>query len=244
MNKSMELTVRRQNATKLVEDFNLNKDREFFSDPENRLEFIVQLTSQDFEDLLRHINARMRGFEPRNKDNQQDKGGYLPMLGTPSEAEKPEALMAGFDTIKTYLAESCDSPEEKIRGVAMAIEALIIWVHPFNDGNGRTSRFIASFIQNGTIDMDQLIAETTSHRARPNYYDERLRVDEYNTCQGVDLVLTDEEEAELEKTKMPVAEGISLSLESLLKNKRIQERIKTKAESYRKYMEERALRKK
>lgn len=234
-----ELTPSRiEKATQLIEDFQLTQDAEFFSEPDSRIAFLESLSVDDFINIALHANARVRGFEPREQANTQDKGGYLPLLGTPTEAEKPEAFKAGFDTIKSYLTKSKDTPEAKLKGAAMAVEALIIWVHPFNDGNGRTSRFLAKFIEDGTTDTEQLIAETADKNKRLRIYDGTLRFDQYNVCNGLDLILDDNEEAELLKTKVPVAEGISKSLKRLMENPKYQAKVDAKTHKFKQIRKE------
>ena len=228
---------RLQDATQLVEDFNLVEDAEYFADPANRVAFLQSLTTDEFTGIAQHINARMRGFEPREQTNAHDRGGTLLMLGTPSTEEKPEAFRAGFETIKTYLDESSDTPSKKLKSAAMATEALIIWVHPFNDGNGRTSRFLGKFIEDGTTDTEQLIAETADKNNRLRIYDGELRVDQYNIYKDLDVLLDEDEEAALEKTKMPVAEGISLSLKRLMENQAVQGEVEAKTEKLRAKLE-------
>lgn len=237
MNSQESTPDRIVQATQLVEDLHLTQDAEFFSEPVNRIAFLESLTADDFIGIAQHVNARVRGFEPHEQANSQDKGGYLPLLGTPAETEKPEAFRVGFDTIKSYLAESSDTPEAKLKGAAMAAEALIIWVHPFNDGNGRTSRFLGKFIEDGTTDIDQLIMETADKNNRLRMYDGTLRVDQFNVCNGLDLLLDDDEEAELLKSKMPVADGISLSLKRLLEDPAYQEKVENKTREFKQTQE-------
>ncbi|HVX24491.1 MAG TPA: Fic family protein [Candidatus Saccharimonadales bacterium] len=219
-------------ATQLVEDFNLHEDAEIFADPSNRVEFLTSLNAEDFFDISQHVNARVRGFEPRDKVTANEEGGYLPALGTPEASEKRQAFTAGFDTIKDYLLTSTDDPEQKVKGAAMAAEALIIWVHPFNDGNGRTSRFLGKFIEDGTTDTDQLIAETADKNNRLRMYKENLRVDKANVYKGIDVVLDDDEEEELKATEMPVSEGISRSLKRLLEDKTVQAKVEAQTARY------------
>ena len=250
MKTEAEILEREKDATELVSDFNLEEDREFFVDPANRFEFIGSLSVQEFEDLLDHINARVRGFDPRIRANSQDKGSHLFMAYTAPEKDKRTALNLGFKTIKDYIENSEDSPEEKAISVALAIEALIIWVHPFDDGNGRTSRFLGEFMQNGTVDIDQLIAATSYKLNRPHYYSMRYRVDRqtrYYGIEGPKGLFSGLEEADIEAWEAAkikefgleeanklrseedveklIQTGIILSLRLLLKNKDIQNRI-------------------
>ncbi|MCA9309017.1 Fic family protein [Candidatus Saccharibacteria bacterium] len=219
-------------ATELVTDFDLETDAEFFTEPQNRLDFISSLDADEFADLARHINARMRGYEPREKTTIHEKGGFLPLEATPKAKEKPESLEAGFNAIKEYLDNSADSVEEKTRGVGMAVEALIIWVHPYNDGNGRTSRFLAKFIEDGTTDIDELITETASNDSRQRIYNGTLRVDQWNLVKDADLIMDDDELESYRVTEMPVAEGIAKSLKRLLENKAYQDKVDVQTERY------------
>lgn len=212
-------------AEKLVKDLELDKDAEYFADPENRLQFFESIDFDEFFDLAQHVNARMRGLEPREGGNHQDQGAYLPMLATPLAVEKRPAFEAGFNTIQRYLKDTDDSIEERVRGLGMATEALIIWVHPFNDGNGRTSRFFGKFIDDGTEDIGLLVGETADKNARLRMYYESLRVDQGNMVKDLDLILEDDEIEEYKKTEMPIADGISLSIDRLLRDKSYQDKV-------------------
>jgi hypothetical protein len=212
-------------ATHLVEDLNLQNDAEFFAEPESRIELLTSLTADDFFDLTKHVNDRVRGFEPKERVATKDKGSSLPLLATPSVEDKPVSLKAGFEAIQDYLADTDDSTEQRIKGAGMAVEALIIWVHPFNDGNGRTSRFLGKFIEDGATDLDQLVSETTEKNNRLRMYYNTLRVDQGNTIKGVDLILDDDEIEEYKKTEMPADEGIALSIKRLLEDKSMQEQV-------------------
>ena len=68
-------TNRISDAELLMDDFNLRQDAEFFASPQNRIELLVSLTPEDFLDLTKHINDRVRGFEPRERTNIKEEGG-------------------------------------------------------------------------------------------------------------------------------------------------------------------------
>ena len=228
------LDPRHSDAQTLVQDFDLQRDAEFFADPAQRVEFLKTLEPDEFFGIAQHVNARMRGYEPRDGQNANDKGGSLPFLKTPKADDKPEAFRKGFETIRDYLINSNDSVEEKAKGAGMAIEALVIWVHPFDDGNGRTSRFLGTFVENGTSDVDGLVASTVTSGVRQRSYGENLRVDKGNLySEDDDIMMSDEERVayieEIRSTTMPVADGISQSLKILLEDKRRQRRIEEKA---------------
>lgn len=233
MNIEKEIPQRLDDSAQLVEDFNLHEDAEFFKDPSTRIDFLKSLTYDKFQDIAQHVNARVRGYEPRERKTVTETGGYLPMLRTPAADEKSEAFRNGFEVIQEYLTESNDSPDEKAKGVGMAVEALVVWVHPFNDGNGRTSRFLGKFIEDGTTDTDQLIAETSSRNERMRMYSEYARVDDTTDLDNGDILLDDDEIEEIRKAQeaLPIAEGIALSVKGLLEDKVLQQRIESEAEN-------------
>ncbi len=218
---------RAESAQQLLDDFELRQDAEFFSNPAHRLEFLESLDYEDFFSITQHVNARMRGFEPRDGKTKSEKGAYLPMMKTPSATDKPLALEMGFNTIQQYLHESEDGEDQKIIGVGMAVEALVVWVHPFNDGNGRTSRFLGKFIEDGTSNIDQLSAAAVDRNERPRMYPEFLRVDDTTDLSNEDIILDDDEVEEIKRAqeKLPIAEGISMSLKRLLEDKTLQQRV-------------------
>lgn len=229
-----QLNTRHADAQTLVQDFDLLRDAEFFANPAQRVEFLKKLEYKDFFDIAQHVNARMRGYEPRDGQNRGERGGSLPFLRTPKSTEKQEAFQKGFESIQDYLINSDDTVEEKVKGAGMATEALLIWVHPFNDGNGRTARFLGTFIEDGTHDVDGLIASTVTSGVRQRSYGENLRVDKGNLYSvDDDIIMTDEEAAafaeEIRNTSMPVADGIAQSIKHLLEDKRRQRRIEEKA---------------
>ena len=216
---------RTASAETLLHDFGLRDDQEYFADTANRREFLTTLTASDFLRLTEHVNARMRGHEPYNKETAGEHGVSLPMLATPEAGEKQEALVKGFEEIKSYLALSEEDDSTTLRSVGMAMEALLIWVHPFNDGNGRTSRFFGKFIEDGTSDIDALIDETATNDNRQRSYETWLRIDKGNMVKARDLMLNDAELNELQATQMHVPDGIALSINRLLHDTQTQQSV-------------------
>lgn len=162
-----ELLLREQESGQLIAEL-IGDNTELFDDPSVRLEFLGQQTPLQFQEITTHINRRLRGFDDSDLRNEApDKGGNLPMLHTPESNLKSAALQKGFEAIKEYIQ---DSPNPHLEKVAAATEALIIWVHPFDDANGRTSRFLAQFIESGASDKSRLLAVTSDKKNRLRNY--------------------------------------------------------------------------
>lgn len=115
---------------------------------------------------LTTINARLRGKDSKEawEDLRAGKEGHgiLPLDYTPAGGAKIDCISKGTEAIKDYIDSSKDDMSTKLDTVAMAWEMLIVRTHLFNDGNGRTSRFVAEFIRNGLDNKESLLKTATS----------------------------------------------------------------------------------
>lgn len=222
--KEQEAVERLDKVNQLVRDV-IGRHAEFFADPENRLEFVKSHSAKDFYMISQYVNAKLRGERPHELRllKGERAGGSLPMMHTPKSSDKPKAFSRGYAAIQEYLATTTDSIEKQIEGVAMATEALIIWVHPFVDGNGRTSRFMAKLIEDGATDIDALAQETAFREERNTIYKSRYMTKEsmLADANNEDLMLEDDERDEMRQRaeKLPSDPvGMYLSIKRLLDN--------------------------
>ena len=229
LTEEQEQEIRTADTQQLIHDI-VGKHVEYFADPANRLDFIKNQSAKDFFMLSQYINAKLRGQKPYElrRQKQEWKGGALPLMHTPASKDKTPAFKRGFDAIQEYIATTDDSVDRQIEGVAMATEALIIWVHPFIDGNGRTSRFLAKLIEDGADDMDDLITETASGDTRSTGYRIKYPTKEWYLADAnnEDIMLDDEERDELRKkaeTLPTDVEGMYLSIKLLLEDDKIRD---------------------
>lgn len=209
--------IRREADTRQLIDDMVGRSNEFFTEPQNRLEFIQSQDSDSFYRIVQHANARLRGensAELRRDPNEN--GAFLPTLHTPSREDKIPAFKRGYQAIQEYIANSSDPVDKKITNVAMATEALVIWTHPFNDGNGRTSRFIATLIEDGTSDVDSLVEQTASRIQRGRVYNQKFPTKEsmLETANNEDIMLDDDERS----TMRLEAQSLPNDIEGMYKN--------------------------
>jgi hypothetical protein len=224
-NNEQERLIRQKDARELGRDF-IGGQEEYFKDPANRLEFIGQLDADEFFNMARYANAVLRSEDPDEMEALGEKGSSLPMLHTPSVDDKPAAFRNGFKAIQEYIGGGSDSLEKKIEGVSMAIEALIIWTHAFDDGNGRASRFLASLIENGGNDIDKLVRETASTGERGRSYGYKglrraTREGWLKDANNSEIMLDDEERAEMRREADGLPNDIDamyLDIKRLLEN--------------------------
>lgn len=213
---------------------------EFFAKPENRLEFIKAQSAKDFFRLSKYVNAKVRGEKPHQlrQRSEEQLGGSLPMLHTPKSSDKLHAFSRGFDAIQEYLLDTDDPTDVQIEALSMAAEALVLWVHPFVDGNGRTSRFIGKLIEDGATDQDALAEETIASKARPLSYSHKLasKESELETANNNDILLDDDEREAMRakaETLPNDVEAIYLSVKRILEENAVRKSILEKAMHFR-----------
>lgn len=218
-----ELLIRQEDAARVVDSL-IGEHAEYFNDPVVRINFIKDQGAEGMLKIAKHINARLRGETPRIlRNNPEEVGGYLPMLHTPHADVKTAAFMRGFDAIGEYMENTDDDAKAQVQKVSLAVEALIVWVHPFNDGNGRTSRFLGEIIENGAADKDRLIDAAADKRNRPPTY-LRKKLETRESALAVandDYIMLDDDEREqirLEAGKLPDdVEGMYRSVKRLIR---------------------------
>jgi Fic family protein len=129
------------------------KKEAVFSDEEHKRQFIENLTTEGFLQFLNGINGILRGKKKAawKRDGEtvevvqmfygiKFSKEYIP----PAYEDKPELLEKVLSVAKV-MNRSGKSFEE----IAFVISATINAVHPFNDGNGRTSRIVYQLLTKG-----------------------------------------------------------------------------------------------
>jgi len=220
-NIAVERKMREEDAQALIDGI-IGRNGEFFAKPENRLAFLKEQDGDSFLRIAQFVNAKLRGEKPYElRRDESGIGGTLPLDHTPSPEDKPKAFRRGFEAISEYLADSDDSLEQQIEKTAAACKTLIILVHLFKDGNGRTSRFVAELMRGGA--SPELLAETVSDRGGDYDYPRSIDTKEslYAVANSEAFLLDDEEREELRER----ADGLPNDIEGMYLNiKQILER--------------------
>lgn len=186
---------------------------ECFLDPDSSLRWTIAtnagLRGKDLGELLSDIRS---GKEGRS---------ILLALHTPAARDKFACFTSGVEAICEWANSSEKTTEEKLQGIAEAYEALIIWTHIFNDGNGRTSRFIRRIIKSGFNDIGELEREVVSNETprpdhNPHFITKQAAIEYLNNSE---LCVPNEDELRANLDSFPDdIEGMKLNIAYLLDN--------------------------
>lgn len=191
--------------------------------PESRLEYFLD-KNNSFR-LVIATNAGLRGKDLGEllSDIQSGEEGHgmLLALHTPATGDKLECFNSGVEAIREWANSPEKTTEEKLQGIAEAYEALIIWTHIFNDGNGRTSRFIRQIIKSGLNNISELEEETISNKTRRPvhrpYFITRQAMEEHLNNSELLVPNADEIRANLDDFPDDI-KGMKLNIAHLLEN--------------------------
>ena len=227
-NKEREL--RNDSARQLIHEL-IGDHREEFSNPQTRLDFFESLTNDEMYAIASHINLRMRGMDSSEiRNHSREAGARLPLLYTPPTKDKTRAFERGFDAIREYIHDSDDPTGKKLEGVSLGLEGLIVRVHPFNDGNGRTSRFLAEFCEHGCDDIEHLITSSSSNSYRDRIFSFGYMSKENALAQAnnTEIMLEEEDREKLRKKAQTLpnnAEAMHHTIKAYLENDDVRKKL-------------------
>jgi hypothetical protein len=194
--------------------------------PESRLEYFLDKNNSFRWVIAANAGSRGKDLGELWSDLRSGKEGHgmLPALHTPAARDKLACFNSGVEAIQEYVNSSRESTEEKLDAIAMAYEALIIWTHIFNDGNGRTSRFIGKLIEDGLGDVDGLVVETISGDNRQTVYSPTVetRGGVLEDLNNSELWVSNEDELRANLDSFPNdIEGMKLNIKAILEDKEL-----------------------
>lgn len=194
--------------------------------PESRLKYFLDKNNIFRWVIATNAGLRGKGLGELSSDIRSGKEGHgmLLALHTPATRDKFACFNSGVEAVQEYVNSSRESTEEKLDAIAMAYEALIIWTHIFNDGNGRTSRFIGKLIEDGLGDVDGLVAETISGSNRQTGYFPTVKTREgvLEDLNNSELWVSNEDELRDNLDSFPNdIEGMKLNIKAILEDEEL-----------------------
>jgi hypothetical protein len=121
---------------------------QLFNTPEDAKSYLETLNYEEFSSLLNRINGLERTIPTEKR--KMDGSGYVQMSGTlfgknvehqpPRQSDREPLMQAAFEA-----AQNAPTPED----AALLLGLCINTIHPYEDGNGRTSRLVYTLLQHG-----------------------------------------------------------------------------------------------
>lgn len=143
-------------------------EESFDSEDENaRRELLTRLSAEEYCQLITGVNGILRGKE---KEDWRMDGVGVTVAGTevigqhifPNHKDKQEILEKSWAGAQQMNAAGRDLEE-----IGMLLGSMLVETHPFNDGNGRTSRFVYSMVKKGYSQEE--VREILGEKGRDKY---------------------------------------------------------------------------
>ena len=143
-----EKMLRLLDTAKNIEGFEGKSVEEIFGNEVLRREFILKLPPEKYEELLVGINGILRN---RNRYEWGMDGKEVvigshddPHWDFPAFEDKPQLLSESLLAAKKMVEDGAE-----IEDIAMLLAVTLSATHPFNDGNGRTAKFLLTMVNKG-----------------------------------------------------------------------------------------------
>lgn len=126
---------------------------EVMGSPDARRLWFEQLGTDGFVKMLGYVNSIIR----QKPISYQFQDGQLPMVSTPPPADKDRLVREAFDATRDVLSDAGLSNEVALRRAGLTVAGAINYIHPYDDGNGRTGRVIHYLLEYG-LDRGEQVA--------------------------------------------------------------------------------------
>jgi hypothetical protein len=121
-----------------------------FSSEESIRETLEGLSRDEFVGLLTGINGILRGKKSKDWSLDWERvelQGFAETILFPRAKDKPRLLAQLHSAMERMVEDN-----RNLNDVATLVSTGLVAIHPFGDGNGRTSRFVYEIIAHGTRD--------------------------------------------------------------------------------------------
>lgn len=105
--------------------------------------------------MVGYVNSIPRG----QRIDYEYHDGKLPMAETPALEDKGPLMIQTFAAVRNILADEALDDRRALRKAGLTLAGAVNYIHPFEDGNGRTGRIMHYLMENGTERGEEAFGE-------------------------------------------------------------------------------------
>jgi hypothetical protein len=159
-------------ALAMAEEFGLPE--QVLASSAERRHALAELPPHQLLNAVIGLNATMRGLKPGEGVIED---GILPSMATPPLEDKEPLLLETVGALQTILSDASLDDATSLRRAGLTLAGGLNFIHPFGEGNGRTSRVAQYFIEFGNERGPELFeAETYSAIGKIAVFDIDIRM--------------------------------------------------------------------
>lgn len=129
--------------------------KEHLRDSDERRTLYADMTDEQYTHMFGYINSITQG-----KQIEYDyENGETPFMSTPSLEDKGPLMDLTFKTVRSILSDSNLDTETALRRAGLTMAGAANYIHPKENGNGRSGRVMHYMIEFGTERGDQAFNE-------------------------------------------------------------------------------------
>ncbi|HEY5667861.1 MAG TPA: Fic family protein, partial [Candidatus Saccharimonadales bacterium] len=132
------------------------KSNEALADAITRRDYFESLSEDDFIDMTQRVASLVRTGDSNQLQHYDGTTVTLMAHEVPDQREKEQLLRETWRTAQVLLHDRRLSDEDALEYAALTVAGGVLFVHPFVDGNGRTSRTLSYVIARGAESEDEL----------------------------------------------------------------------------------------
>lgn len=115
--------------------------------PEARRNLFGSMSDEQYKKMLGYVNSITR----KEKIDYEYKDGQLPMDSTPPMEDKERLMNMTYQTVREILNDDNRDNLNSLRRAALTLAGAVNYIHPYENGNGRTGR-VAHYLMEYGLD--------------------------------------------------------------------------------------------
>ena len=132
--------------------------KELLRESDQRRALFASMSNDEYKKYIGYINSITRG--EKVSDGYAD--GKLGFIATPSLEDKEMLMDKSFEAVRDILSDKDSDDEVALRRAGLTIAGAINYIHPYENGNGRSGRAMHYLVEFGNQRGDEIFDQEMS----------------------------------------------------------------------------------